>query len=81
MTFIYKFMTIVSCVVNAFSLPYKGEFSLDSIFVIRFESVFSWSYFVVCPEHVIIVAYCLDFHSGALCNENNDPTKISHYTV
>ncbi len=39
-----------------------GNFRLVKFLLSGLESVFSWSYFfVVCPEHVIIVAYCLDF--------------------
>ncbi len=65
---------------------------LSSIIIIK--AYFRGLIFVVCPEHVIIVAYCLQllfqcsdfhgliFHFGALRNENKTQRKsLVSYTV
>ncbi len=64
----------------------SGKFSLGN-FLSGLESVyFHGLIFIVCPEHVIIVACCLDvreliFRFGALHNKKYYLTKISLHVL
>ncbi len=73
---------------------YSRKNSLCRIFVIRPWSVFSWSYFVVCPEHVIIYSSLLstatirmyrfswvDILFGALCTRIKPHENFPLYSI